>query len=83
MGYLVESIDRQQSILLPECLGGYVYEDSAFWAINAFINMLGLSDLGFQALPAATGRPRKRFLIFLANVGTPMSYSPMFGQFPN
>ena len=57
MGQFIEGQDRQQSMLLPECLDDYVGDDSPVRAIDAFVNMLSLADLGFQTLPAATGRP--------------------------
>ncbi len=57
MGQFIEGLDRHQSILLPECLDDYVGEDSSVRAIDAFVDMLSLADLGFQTSPAATGRP--------------------------
>ncbi|NOD64913.1 MULTISPECIES: IS1182 family transposase [Ruegeria] len=57
MGQFIEGVDRHQAMLLPECLDDYVDEDSAVRAIDAFIDMLSLADLGFQTSPAATGRP--------------------------
>jgi transposase len=57
MGQFIEGIDRHQAMLLPECLDDYVGEDSAVRAIDAFVAMLDLAGLGFNAAPAATGRP--------------------------
>lgn len=57
MGRFIEGIDRDQAILLPECLDDYVGDDSPVRAIVAFINTLKLSELGFHATPVATGRP--------------------------
>ena len=57
MGQFIEGIDRQQAVLLPECLDDYVDESSAVRAIDAFVDMLHLAELGFQASPATTGRP--------------------------
>ena len=57
MGQFMEGEDGKKAMLLPECLDDYVGEDSAVRAVDAFIDMLNLSDLGFQASPAATGRP--------------------------
>jgi transposase len=57
MGQFIEGIDREQAILLPECLEDYVGEDSPVRAVDAFIDMLDLAGLGFQTTPAATGRP--------------------------
>jgi transposase len=57
MGHFIEGVDRQQALLLPECLDDYVDENSPVRAIDAFVDMLSLAELGFQASPAATGRP--------------------------
>ncbi len=57
MGQFIEGMDRHQVILLPACLDDYVGEDNAVRAIDAFVEMLDLSGLGFNAVPAATGRP--------------------------
>ena len=57
MGQFIEGLDRQQAMLLPEYLEDYVGENSPVRAIDAFIDMLNLADLGFQTSPAATGRP--------------------------
>ena len=57
MGQFIEGVDRHQAMLLPECLEDYVAEDSAVRAIDAFVDMLSLADLGFQTSPSATGRP--------------------------
>ena len=57
MGRFIEGFDRQQAMLLPECLDDYVSEDSPVRAIDAFIDMLDLAGLGFQISPAVTGRP--------------------------
>ncbi len=57
MGQFIEGLNRQQSMLLPECLDDYVGKDSPVRAIDAFVDMLSLADLGFQTSPAATGRP--------------------------
>lgn len=57
MGQFIEGIDRHQALLHPECLDDYVDEDSAVWVIDAFVEMLDLAGLGFNAAPAATARP--------------------------
>ena len=58
MKRLVESKDRSQITLLPECLEDYLTEDNPVRAIEAFVEGLDLSELGFDgAQPAATGRP--------------------------
>ena len=57
MGQFIEGTDRNQAMLLPECLDDYVGEDSPVRAVDAFIDMLDLAGLGFQSSPASTGRP--------------------------
>lgn len=57
MKQFIEGLDRQQAMLLPECLDDYVDENNPVRAIDAFVDMLDLSVLGFSAEPAATGRP--------------------------
>ena len=57
MAQFIEGFDRQQTMLLPEHLDDYVDEKSPVRAIDAFIDLLDLSTLGFNAQAAATGRP--------------------------
>jgi transposase len=57
MAQFIEGFDRQQTMLLPEHLDDYVDEKSPVRAIDAFIDLLALSTLGFNAQAAATGRP--------------------------
>src|SRR5210317_1283588 len=57
MKQFIEGVDRQQAILLPECLDDYVDEDNSVRAIDAFVDLVDLAVLGFNAAPAATGRP--------------------------
>jgi len=57
MGQFIEGVERYQAMLLPECLDDYVGEDCSVRVIDAFIDILDLAELGFQAAPAATGRP--------------------------
>jgi transposase len=58
MGRFVEGSDRRQSWLLPSSLDEYVTEDNPVRVVEAFIDELDLSSLGFaRAAPAATGRP--------------------------
>jgi transposase len=54
----VEGQDREQLILLPECLDDYVGEDNPVRVVEAFIDELDLGALSFAGvLPEATGRP--------------------------
>jgi transposase len=58
MKRFVEGENRQQMILLPDCLDDYVIEDNPVRVIDAFIGELDLAALGFEGmLPATTGRP--------------------------
>jgi transposase len=57
MTQFIEGLDRQQTMLLPEHLDDYVDENSPVRAIDAFSELLNLAALGFNAQPAATGRP--------------------------
>ena len=57
MKRFIESADRHQAILMPDCLDDYVGEDNPVRAIDAFVEMLDLAALGFDVEPEATGRP--------------------------
>ena len=58
MKRFVEGQDREQLILLPECLDDYVGEDNPVRVVEAFIDELDLGALSFAGvLPEATGRP--------------------------
>jgi len=49
--------DRDQMILMPECLDDYVNGDNAVRVIDAFVDALDLGELGFKAESAVEGRP--------------------------
>src|SRR5215472_11832958 len=54
----VQGSDRQQTTLLPECLGDWVDESNPVRAVDVFVDALELRELGFDGVtPAATGRP--------------------------
>jgi len=53
----IEGQDRHQVTLLPECLDDFVAEDNPVRVVDAFVGELDLASLGFDAVPAATGRP--------------------------
>ena len=54
----VESQDRQQVTLLPECLDDFIGEDNPVRVVDAFVDELDLGGLGFAGMmPASTGRP--------------------------
>jgi transposase len=58
MKRFVVGADRGQSTLLPECLDDWIDESNPVRVIDAFVDALDLSELGFDGVdPAATGRP--------------------------
>ena len=58
MKRFVEGTDRGQSTLFPECLEDWIGENNAVRVIDAFVDGLGLAELGFDRVqPQATGRP--------------------------
>jgi transposase len=58
MTRFVKGRDRTQIVLLPESLEDYVEAENPVRAIDAFVDELALTELGFDAAnPAATGRP--------------------------
>jgi transposase len=58
MRRFVEGIDRGQATLFPECLEDWIDADNPVRVIDAFVEKLDLSRLGFDGVaPEATGRP--------------------------
>ena len=58
MRRFVEGIDRGQATLFPECLEDWIDADSSVRVIDAFVEKLDLSGLGFDGVAReATGRP--------------------------
>ncbi len=58
MKRFVEGTDRGQTTLFPECLEDWIDGDNAVRVIDAFVDKLDLSGLGFDGVaPEATGRP--------------------------
>ncbi len=57
MAGFIEGADRQQVMLLPECLDDYVGESEPVRVVDAFVDLLDLAALGFKSKPEATGRP--------------------------
>src|SRR5271156_324432 len=58
MRRFVEGVDRGQTTLFPECLEDWIGEDNPVRVIDAFVDKLDLSGLGFDGVaPEATGRP--------------------------
>jgi transposase len=58
MKRFIDGVDRSQGLLLPDRLEDYVHEDNPVRVVDAFIEALDLSKLGFEAANrAAGGRP--------------------------
>src|ERR1700749_1620305 len=58
MRRFVEGIDRGHATLFPECLEDWIGADNPVRVIDAFIDKLDLSRVGFDGVaPEATGRP--------------------------
>ena len=58
MSRFIAEADRSQGTLLPESIDEYVAEDNPVRVIEAFVEALDLSELGFAGVePAVTGRP--------------------------
>ena len=61
MGYpmsgFIAGTCRNQVTLFPECLDSYIAEENNIQVIDAFVDGLDLSRLGFKTVPANTGRP--------------------------
>jgi transposase len=58
MRRFVEGIDRGQVTLFPDCLEDWIDADNPVRVIDAFVEKLDLSGLGFDGMvPEATGRP--------------------------
>ena len=54
----VQGTDRGQAALLPAAIEDYVGADAPVRVIDAFVDGLNVSELGFgRSVPAATGRP--------------------------
>jgi transposase len=51
MKRFVEGIDRGQATLFPECLEDWIDEDNPVRVIDAFVEKLDLSRLGFMEWP--------------------------------
>src|SRR3546814_20102207 len=58
MGRFIEGYDRSQPLLLPACVEDYVSQDSLVRVIDAFVETIDLTPLGFEStVSAQTGRP--------------------------
>jgi len=58
MKRFIQGANRNQSTLFPELLDDYISDDNQIRVIDAFIDTLDLSSLGFSGIvPKKTGRP--------------------------
>ena len=57
MKRFVEGIDRGQATLFPECLEDWIDEDNPVRVIDAFVEKLDLSRLGFRWSGPRGNRP--------------------------
>ena len=58
MKRFVDSVDRSQGLLLPDRLEDFVHDDNPVRVVDAFVEALDLSGLGFEAANrVAGGRP--------------------------
>src|SRR6188508_2391505 len=58
MKRFIEGENRNQVMLLPDCLDDYIGQDNPVRVVDAFVEELDLRELGFEsAEPAVTGRP--------------------------
>jgi hypothetical protein len=58
MARFIEAADRRQVALLPESLDDYVDADNPVRVVDAYVDALDLTELGFDGVtPEATGRP--------------------------
>src|SRR5262245_13050887 len=58
MARFIEGADRRQAALLPESLDDYVDADNPVRVVDAYVDALDLTELGFDGVePEATGRP--------------------------
>src|SRR6188508_1201448 len=58
MKRFIEGENRNQVMLLPDCLDDYIGQDNPVRVVDAFVEELDLRELAFEsAEPAVTGRP--------------------------
>jgi len=57
MTRFIEGACRTQATLFPDRLDDYIADENEIRVIDAFVDALVLSDLGFKTIPADTGRP--------------------------
>ena len=57
MSGFIEGACRTQATLFPDRLDDFVSEENLIRVIDAFVDSLELSNLGFKTIPADTGLP--------------------------
>ena len=58
MGRFISGADRTQTTLFPPCVDDWIDEENSVRVVDAFVDALDLTELGFARVePAATGRP--------------------------
>lgn len=57
MSGFIQGEARHQTTLFPEALDDYITEENPIRVIDAFVDSISLTNLGFKTLPADTGRP--------------------------
>jgi len=57
MSGFIQGETRRQATLFPQALDDYITEENPIRVIDAFVDSINLTNLGFKTLPADTGRP--------------------------
>lgn len=57
MKRFIQGDNRNQSLLFPETLDEYISEENPVRVIDVFVEELDLARMGFELIPADTGRP--------------------------
>jgi len=57
MNRFIEGEARSQATLFPERIDDYIDEDNPVRAVDVFVDSIDLYALGFNTIPAVTGRP--------------------------
>lgn len=77
MSGFIEGEARAQATLFPERIDDYITEENPVQVVDVFVDSIDLPNIGFNLLPADTGRPAYHpatmlaaysFLIFLVGV---------------
>lgn len=57
MSRFIEGEARSQATLFPEVLDDYIAEDNPVRVVDVFVDEIDLNRMGFNTVPAETGRP--------------------------